>query len=92
MGVISQPVAGATKDTKAADLGSPQQGETSAGTPGWNVIVTLPEATAPQARRVLRRWGTLYRTGYFHVLVTVVTDQDRLLHEPGEAVAATPGS
>ena len=45
----------------------------------------------PQARRALRRWGALHRTGYFHVLVVAVTDPDRFLHELGEAVAATPG-
>lgn len=59
--------------------------------PGWNVIVTLPEATAPQARRVLRRWGWVYRTPYFHVLVMAVADADRFLREFGAAVAETPG-
>jgi tRNA(Ser,Leu) C12 N-acetylase TAN1 len=91
MGVIPQPGTGATVGIETADAGLRQRGETSAGTPGWNVIVTFPEATAPQARRVLRQWGTLHRTGYFHVLVTAVTDPDRFLLEPGEAVAATPG-
>jgi len=91
MGVIPQPGTGATAGIETADAGLRQRGETSAGTPGWNVIVTLPEATAPQARRALRRWGTLHRTGYFNVLVTAVTDPDRFLRELGEAVAATPG-
>jgi len=61
------------------------------GTPGWNVVVTLPEATAPQARRVLRPWGLLHRTGHFHVLVMAVADPDRFLREFGTAVAETPG-
>ncbi len=65
--------------------------ETPGSTPGWNVIVTLAEATAPQARRILRRWGRLHRTGYFHVLVMAVSDPDQLLHEFGAAVAETPG-
>lgn len=53
MGVIPQPVAGTTIGVETAGAAFPQRGETSAGTPGWNVIVTLPEATAPRA---LRRW------------------------------------
>jgi len=65
--------------------------ETPGGTPGWNVVVTLPEATAPQARRILRRWGRLHRTGYFHVLVMAVADPDQFLREFGAAVAETPG-
>ncbi len=64
---------------------------TEASTPGWNVIVTLPEATARQARRVLRPWGMLYRTDHFHVLVMAVADPERFLQELGAAVAATPG-
>jgi len=55
MGVIPQPGTGATVGIETADAGLRQRGETSAGTPGWNVIVTLPQATAPQARRALRR-------------------------------------
>jgi hypothetical protein len=34
----------------------------------WNVIVTLPEATFREARNLLRRWGEVRRTDYFHVL------------------------
>lgn len=64
---------------------------TEGSTPGWNVIVTLPEATASQARRVLRPWGMLHRTDHFRVLVMAVADPDRFLQEFGAAVAATPG-
>lgn len=64
---------------------------TEGSTPGWNVIITLPEATAPQARRVLRPWGMLYRTAHFHVLVMAVADPDLFLLEFGAAVAETPG-
>ena len=38
----------------------------------WNVIVTLPEATFREARKFLRRWGEVHRTGYFHVLTLTV--------------------
>ncbi len=74
-----------------ADAGSRRRDEISVGTPGWNVVVTLPEATAPQARRVLRPWGRLFRTDYFHVLVMRVENPDLFLREFGEAVDATPG-
>jgi tRNA(Ser,Leu) C12 N-acetylase TAN1 len=65
--------------------------EADAGAVGWNVIVTLPEATAPQARQVLRRWGRPSRTDHFQVLVMRADDPDRFLREFGETVAATPG-
>ncbi len=84
MGVIPQPA-------PEADARAPLRQIREDVAPGWNVIVTLPEATAPQARRVLRHWGWLHRTGYFHVLVMAVADPDRFLQEFGEAVAATPG-
>ena len=77
--------------TATAAAGSQAKGGTEPGVPGWNVIVTLPEATAGQARRVLRRWGALQRTAHFHVLVMAVADADRFLREFGEAVAETPG-
>ena len=65
--------------------------EPGTATPGWNVIVTLPEATAPRARRILRRWGWAQRTPYFHVLVMAVGDPDQFVREFGEAVIETPG-
>lgn len=89
MGVMSQPRAGINAETAAAP--PTPTGSTPAGTPGWNVIVTLPEATTPQARRVLRRWGWAHRTPYFRVLVMAVADPDRFQQELGDAVAATPG-
>jgi hypothetical protein len=86
MGVTSQPLAGASEIAAA----TPSASQATA-TPGWNVIVTLPEATAAQARRVLRRWGRLHRTPYFHVLVMAVPDPEQFLREFGAAVAETPG-
>jgi len=91
MGVTSHPSGATTMATDVSGAGQMQQHETPAATPGWNVIVTLPEATAPQARRVLRRWGWARRTPYYHVLVMAVADPDRFMDEFGAAVAATPG-
>lgn len=88
MGMTAPPRLNATQ---TATAGPPPIEESPASTPGWNVVVTLPEATAPQARRVLRRWGWVHRTGYFHVLVMAVSDPDGFVHELGEAVAETPG-
>jgi hypothetical protein len=88
MGVI--PAEGRTmRETAEASSRDLQRSDTSVL--GWNVIVTLPEATAGQARRVLRRWGMLNRTNHFHVLVMTVNDPDRFLREFGEAIAETPG-
>ena len=91
MGLIPLPRTGAALNVETGLAGSLPVEATPAGTPGWNVIVTLPEATASQARGVLRRWGRLHRTWYFHVLVMTVTDPDRFLQELGEAVGRTPG-
>jgi len=91
MGVIANPRTDAAMSTEMADAGSRPRDKISAGAPGWNVVVTLPEATAPQARRVMRPWGRLFRTDYFHVLVMSVDDPDRFLCEFGEEVDATPG-
>jgi hypothetical protein len=74
---------------QAAEAAPPR---TAAGrTPGWNVVVTLSEATAAAARRALRRWGRLVNTGYFHVLAMAVDEPQRFLREFGDAVAETPG-
>jgi hypothetical protein len=88
MGVIT-PEGRTTGET--AEASSQEKSVTEPGVLGWNVIVTLPDATAGQARRVLRRWGTLDRTNHFHVLVMTVDDPNGFLREFGEAVAATPG-
>jgi hypothetical protein len=58
MGVIT-PEGRTTGET--AEASSQEKSVTEPGVLGWNVIVTLPEATAGQARRVLRRWGTHHR-------------------------------
>jgi len=58
----------------------------------WNVIVTLPEATFREARRFLRRWGEVQRTGYFHVLTLTVEDVESFLTEVGKAVEEKPGT
>jgi len=91
MGMTAQPRGRTTISVDNAPALPPEIEEMPSGTPGWNVIVTLPEATAPQARRILRRWGRLHRTGYFHVLAMAVADPDRFLQEFGAAVAEAPG-
>jgi len=85
-----QPQTDATSSVDAA-ASTPPIAAPPIATPGWNVIVTLHEATAPQARRVLRRWGRLEHSGYFHVMVMAVADPDRFLQELGDAVAEAPG-
>ena len=57
----------------------------------WNVIVTLPEATFREARKFLRRWGDVHRTGYFHVLTLTVDDVESFLTEVGKEVEEKPG-
>ena len=52
----------------------------------WNVIVTLPEATFREARKFLRRWGEVHRTGYFHVLTLTVDDIKGFLEEVTKAI------
>jgi hypothetical protein len=91
MGVNPPSHTGAAVGVEIAGESRPPIDAMPIETPGWNVIVTLPEATAPQARRVLRRWGWAHRTPYFHVLVMAVADPDGFLQEFGEAVAETPG-
>ena len=57
----------------------------------WNVVITLPEATFREARKFLRRWGQVHRTGFFHVLAMTVEDVDSFLAEFGEEVKKAPG-
>ena len=57
----------------------------------WNVIVTLPEATFREARRFLRRWGEVHRTGYFHILTLTVEDVESFPAEVAEAIEGKPG-
>ena len=58
----------------------------------WNVIVTLPEATFREARKFLRRWGEVHRTGYFHVLTLTVEDVESFLAEVAKAIEEKPGT
>ena len=58
----------------------------------WNVIVTLPEATFPEARKFLRRWGEVHRTGYFHVLTLTVEDIESFLPEVAKVIEEKPGT
>jgi tRNA(Ser,Leu) C12 N-acetylase TAN1 len=58
----------------------------------WNVIVTLPEATFREARKFLRRWGGVHRTGYFHVLTLTVEDVESFLAEVAKVVEEKPGT
>ena len=57
----------------------------------WNVIVTLPEATFREARRFLRRWGGVHRTGYFHILTLTVEDVESFPAEVAKAIEGKPG-
>jgi len=65
--------------------------KSGAGPPDWNVVVTLPENTYREARRLLAKWGKVRRTGYFNVLALKVPDAIRFLGEFVEAVRETPG-
>jgi tRNA(Ser,Leu) C12 N-acetylase TAN1 len=58
----------------------------------WNAIVTLPEATFPKARKFLRRWGEVHRTGYFHVLTLTVEDIESFLPEVAKVIEEKPGT
>src|SRR5271168_1157454 len=58
----------------------------------WNVIVTLPEATFHEARKFLRRWGEVHRTGYFHVLTLTVEDVESFLAGVAKVVEEKPGT
>lgn len=57
----------------------------------WNVLVTLPEDTFREARRMLSRWGRVAPTGYYNVLVMHVADPGAFLAGFAAAVAETPG-
>ena len=65
--------------------------ETAAGAAEWNVVVTIREARFREARKFLRRWGEVRRTGHFHVVAMRADDPEGFLAEIGEAAAATPG-
>ena len=57
----------------------------------WNVVITLPEDTFREARRMLSRWGRVEATGYCNVLVMQVADSRVFLADFAAAVAETPG-
>ena len=57
----------------------------------WNVLVTLPENTFHEARRMLSQWGRIEPTGYYNVLVMHVADPNAFLADFAAAVAETPG-
>lgn len=59
--------------------------------PDWNVVVTVPEQSIQEARRRLRRWGKVARTGYYNVLALTVEDPRRFLAEFASAIDETPG-
>jgi hypothetical protein len=66
--------------------------ETTNAAAEWNVIVTLPEPTFREARKFLRRWGEVHRTGYFHVLTLTVEDVEGFLTEVAKAIEEKPGT
>jgi tRNA(Ser,Leu) C12 N-acetylase TAN1 len=57
----------------------------------WNVVVTLSEGTYFEARRLLRRWGNVRSTGFYHVLVMQVADVTKFMTEFAAEVAESPG-
>jgi tRNA(Ser,Leu) C12 N-acetylase TAN1 len=57
----------------------------------WNVVVTLPEETFREARRMLARWGRVARTDFHNVLVMRVAEPKAFLADFAAAVAETPG-
>jgi hypothetical protein len=67
-------------------------GEATDAAADWNVIVTLPEATFREARKFLRRWGEVHRTGYFHVLALTVDDVESFLAEAAKGSKEKPGT
>jgi hypothetical protein len=58
----------------------------------WNVVVTLPGATFREARKFLRRWGEVHRTGYFHVLTLTVEDVESFLAVVAKVIEEEPGT
>jgi tRNA(Ser,Leu) C12 N-acetylase TAN1 len=57
----------------------------------WNVVVTLGEGTYFEARRLLRRWGDVHSTGFYHVLVMQVADVAKFTSEFAAALTESPG-
>jgi len=58
---------------------------------GWNVVITLNEGNFFEAQRLLRRWGRVRSTGFYHVLVMRVADAARFAAEFDAALAESPG-
>lgn len=72
-------------------LTSPPPKRVLGGKPDWNIVTTVLENSFRDAFQVLRRWGSVHRTGYYNVLVMTVPDPRRLLVEFAAAVAESPG-
>lgn len=62
-----------------------------AATADWNVVVTLPEQTFREARRLLGKWGAVRRTPYYNVLGMKVENPGDFLARFSAAVEETPG-
>jgi tRNA(Ser,Leu) C12 N-acetylase TAN1 len=62
-----------------------------AATADWNVVVTLPEQTYREARRLLGKWGALRRTPYYNVLGMKVENPGDFLARFSAAVEEAPG-
>ncbi|HEY8504311.1 MAG TPA: hypothetical protein VIL46_06990 [Gemmataceae bacterium] len=56
----------------------------------WNVVVTVREGGFHAARRLLREWGAVHRSGYLNVLVMRADDPDRLLAQLAERASGEP--
>jgi tRNA(Ser,Leu) C12 N-acetylase TAN1 len=56
----------------------------------WNAVISVREGGYTQARRLLQRFGTVYRTDYYNVLVMKVDDIHQLLEELRERADDEP--
>lgn len=57
----------------------------------WNVVVTLQEGSYGAARKLLAKWGTVHRTGFYNVLALTVADPRAFLDQFAAAVSQSPG-
>lgn len=56
----------------------------------WNVVVSVRQGGYTRARQLLQRFGPVFRTEYYNVLVMKVDDSHRLLEDLRARVAEDP--
>lgn len=56
----------------------------------WNVVISVRDHGYTKARQVLQRYGAVYHTDYYNVLVMKVDDIQRLLEDLRRLVADDP--